>query len=75
MTAAGATEEPVDDFADPLVDRIVAFLRMVGITVEVAALDGETFLPGVAVIGGALRVDPTRLAWPCLLYTSPSPRD
>uniref|UniRef100_B0T5X9 Uncharacterized protein n=1 Tax=Caulobacter sp. (strain K31) TaxID=366602 RepID=B0T5X9_CAUSK len=64
MEALGATEQSVDEFADPLVGRIVAFLRMVGIAVEVAALDGETFLPGLAVIGGALRVDPARLAWP-----------
>jgi hypothetical protein len=53
-----------DDFADPLVGRIVAFVRGVGIPVEVASLDGETFLPGVAVEAGRLKVDPARLAWP-----------
>ncbi|MEJ2818617.1 hypothetical protein [Caulobacter sp. CCG-8] len=53
-----------DDFADPLVGRIVAFLRRIGVPVEVASLDGETFLPGVVVAAGRLRVDPARLAWP-----------
>jgi hypothetical protein len=58
------TKVLADDFADPLVGRIVAFLRAIGIAVEVAVLDSETFLPGVAVVAGALRVDPARLAWP-----------
>jgi hypothetical protein len=64
MATLGATEEPVAEFADPLVGRIVTFLRAVGIVVEVVVLDGETFLPGVAVVAGALRVDPARLTWP-----------
>ena len=64
MTVLGVTEGLVDELADPLVGRIVAFLRAVGIVVEVAVLDGETFLPGVTVIAAALRVDPARLAWP-----------
>jgi hypothetical protein len=61
---AGAAEILAEAFADPLVGRIVAFLRQIGLPVEVATLDHETFLPGVAVSGGGLRVDPTRLAWP-----------
>ncbi|SFK58797.1 hypothetical protein SAMN02799626_04666 [Caulobacter sp. UNC279MFTsu5.1] len=60
----GAAKILADEFADPLVGRIVAFLRQVGVPVEVASLDHETFLPGVAVAGGGLRVDPARLAWP-----------
>ena len=64
MAATRVTETGTDDFADPLVGRIVAFLRQVGIPVEAAVLDGETFLPGVAVARGGLRVDPARLAWP-----------
>jgi len=60
----GAAEILAEVFADPLVGRIVAFLRQVGIPVEVATLDHETFLPGVAVAGSGLRVDPARLAWP-----------
>lgn len=53
-----------DEFADPLVGRIVAFVRSVGIPVETASLAGETFLPGVVVAAGGLRVDPGRLSWP-----------
>ncbi len=64
MATPGAAEIMADDFADPLVGRIVAFLRWIGVPVEVASLDGETFLPGVVVAAGRLRVDPARLAWP-----------
>jgi hypothetical protein len=64
MATSSAAEVLADDFTDPVVGRIVAFLRRIGIPVEVAALEHETFLPGVAVAGGGLRVDPSRLAWP-----------
>jgi hypothetical protein len=64
MAASNATEASTGEFDDPLIDRIVAFLRRVGIPVELATLEGETFLPGVSVAGGGLRVDPARLAWP-----------
>jgi hypothetical protein len=64
MTTPGATEVLADDFADPLVGLIVAFLRRIGIPIEVAALANDTFLPGVVVAGGGLRVDPSRLSWP-----------
>lgn len=64
MATPGAADLLADDFADPLVGRIVAFLRRIGIPVEVATLEGDTFLPGVVVAGGGLRVDPSRLAWP-----------
>jgi hypothetical protein len=64
MTASGGMETLVDDVVDPLVDRIVAFLREIGIPVEFTALEGETFLPGIGGASGGLRVDPERLAWP-----------
>lgn len=64
MTTPGAAEVLADDFADPLVGRIVAFLRRVGVPVEAGNLEGETFLPGIAIVAGRLRVDPARLAWP-----------
>lgn len=63
MAASSAAEVAAKEFADPLVRRIVAFVREIGIAVEVAALD-DTFLPGVAVAPGRLRIDPARLAWP-----------
>ena len=64
MATPGAAEVLADDFSDPLVGRIVAFLHRVGVPVEVAALDGETFLPGIAIAAGRLRIDPSRLIWP-----------
>lgn len=53
-----------DDFTDPLVGRIVGFLRRIGMPVEVVSLNEETFLPGVAIAAGTLRVDAARLTWP-----------
>ncbi|WP_165188787.1 hypothetical protein [Caulobacter soli] len=64
MATPHATQALADDFAEPLVGRIVAFLREIGIPVEAAVLDDATFLPGVAVAAGGLRVDPSRLSWP-----------
>lgn len=64
MTTPDVTEFLADDFSDPLVGRIVAFLRSIGIPVEGATLEDGTFLPGIAVVDGGLRVDASRLAWP-----------
>jgi hypothetical protein len=64
MTTPSAMEVPAEDLADPTVGRIVAFLRRIGIPVDLATLEGETFLPGVAVAGEGLRIDPSRLDWP-----------
>ncbi|HEX4852935.1 hypothetical protein [Arenimonas sp.] len=50
--------------ADPLLDRIVAFLREVGIAVEEAELGDDAFLPGVRVHDGGLLFDRARLRWP-----------
>jgi hypothetical protein len=50
--------------ADPLVDCIVAFLRRIDIPVAFTALEGQTFLPGIEVAAGGLRVDLERLSWP-----------
>jgi hypothetical protein len=58
------TAPPAADFADPLTARIVGFVRSLGFTVEARTLEGETFLPGVAVVEGGLVIDPRRLAWP-----------
>ena len=54
----------LEDFADPLTARIVAFLRGIGISVEPAELGDDCFLPGIAVERGGLRVDQARLTWP-----------
>lgn len=44
-------------------DRIVAFLREVGVEVVVGP-SGDGFLPGLRVDAGRLLVDPARLEWP-----------
>ena len=43
---------------------IVAFLEDVGIPLEVSAIDGGSFVPGLAIVNGTLRIDPMVMAWP-----------
>jgi hypothetical protein len=43
---------------------ICAFLQQIDIAVEVAPIEGETFVPGLAVISGAIRIDPQVAAYP-----------
>lgn len=49
---------------DPVLERILAFLREVGIPVREARLEGEGFLPGVRVADGGLLFERARLRWP-----------
>jgi hypothetical protein len=50
---------------NPVAETIVGFLREIGLTVRLAALETEeTFLPGVALEPGGLVVDPERLRYP-----------
>jgi hypothetical protein len=51
-------------FSDPLVEKLAGFVRSIGIDVRCAALDGPTFLPGLAVEAGALLIDEERLTYP-----------
>ncbi|WP_290886240.1 hypothetical protein [Arenimonas sp.] len=51
------------DVADVL-DRILAFLRGIGLPVREAAVDDEAFLPGIRIEGGGLVFDRARLRWP-----------
>ena len=43
---------------------IAAFLRRIGIPLRAEALDGEPFLPGIAIRRGGLVYDPARLLYP-----------
>ena len=43
---------------------IAAFLSGIGLPVEVGEIAQPTFLPGILVESGILRVDPARLSWP-----------
>jgi hypothetical protein len=49
---------------DPTATLIVEWLRQIGLSVRVAALDDATFLPGVSLEPGGLVVDPERLLYP-----------
>ena len=51
-------------FADPLVERLAAFIRGIGIDVRPAELPDPTFLPGLAIRDGVIFVDEARLAHP-----------
>jgi len=51
-------------FADPLVDKLAAFVRAIGIEVCPATLAEPTILPGLDIRYGAILVDEQRLAYP-----------
>jgi hypothetical protein len=51
-------------FADPLTERLVAFVRGIGIEVRTAALPEKTILPGLDTRHGAILVDETRMTHP-----------
>jgi hypothetical protein len=53
-----------EGFADPLTERLAAFVRGIGIEVRAATLPEKTFLPGLEIRGGAILVDEARLAYP-----------
>ena len=52
------------DDAKAVADRIIDFLRGIGIDVREDALPDDTFLPGLRVASGGLVVDRTKLLWP-----------
>jgi hypothetical protein len=54
----------VTGFEDPRTTRIAAFLDEIGIPVEPAELPDDTFLPGISLQSGCLRVDERHLTWP-----------
>ncbi|WP_395685325.1 hypothetical protein [Caenimonas koreensis] len=47
-----------------LQDRIVEFLRGIGISIREEAIAADTFLPGIAVENGELILDRARNTWP-----------
>jgi hypothetical protein len=51
-------------FADPLTERLAAFVRSVGIDVNAAVLDEPTLFPGLDIRYGAVLVDESRLVQP-----------
>jgi hypothetical protein len=51
-------------FADPLTERLVAFVRGIGIAVRATSLPEQTFLPGIDIRDGAILIDEARLTYP-----------
>jgi hypothetical protein len=51
-------------FADPLAERLVAFVRSIGIEVRAATVPEKTFLPGLDIRHGAILADEARLTYP-----------
>lgn len=51
-------------FNDELTNKIVHFLFEIGLKVEQAVLNEETFLPGISVNRGVLLVDESKLKYP-----------
>ena len=51
-------------FADPLTERLAAFVRDIGLPLRAAALPADTLLPGLDIRDGAIVVDEARLAHP-----------
>ena len=49
-------------FADPLTERLAAFVRDIGLPLHAAALPAATVLPGLDIRDGAIVVDEARLA-------------
>lgn len=47
-----------------LTERIVAFLREIGLAVQSGDLDGAAILPGIRVVRGVLVYDPSKLQFP-----------
>lgn len=51
-------------FADPRTAAMVDFVRRIGIGVERGEVDDSAFLPGLALHGGCIVVDESRLRYP-----------
>jgi hypothetical protein len=51
--------------APDLTDRIVAFLRGIGLTVSTGEVAGPTILPGILVEHGGILLDRDKLRFPC----------
>jgi hypothetical protein len=49
---------------DGLVDEICAFLDEIGLATSFSDVEHETFLPGIAIVGGEMWIDIDKLIWP-----------
>jgi hypothetical protein len=51
-------------FKNALTEKIVEFLKEIGLEIEPRSLDKETFLPGILIENGKICVDEEKLAFP-----------
>jgi hypothetical protein len=63
-TATRVFDATASEILDPIAIRIIAWLREIGLSVRLAAVDAGSFLPGVTLEPGGLIVDPERLLYP-----------
>ncbi|MFD2572326.1 hypothetical protein ACFSUS_16920 [Spirosoma soli] len=49
---------------DSVLDKIYLFLREIGLNVVETILDVPTFMPGILIDAGTVKVDPTKLLYP-----------
>jgi hypothetical protein len=49
---------------EPIVERMISFLDRIGLSVRTSEISEPSFLPGIAIRGGALVVDESRLLYP-----------
>lgn len=49
---------------NPLIEKIAAFIREIGISISFCAIKGECFLPGICIENGSISVDIDRLENP-----------
>lgn len=61
---SSSTETVATEFRQPLTNRIVMFLRDIGLPVLPHSIEEETVLPGILVREGALLVDEAKLLYP-----------
>jgi hypothetical protein len=47
-----------------LLERVITFIRSIGITVEYQSLNEDTFLPGILIDCGSIFIDPQQLKYP-----------
>jgi hypothetical protein len=65
MNDASSSAVAIAPSAVDLTDRIVEFLRGIGLAIRAGEIAGPTILPGIAVEHGELLFDPAQLHFPC----------
>ncbi len=59
-----AAEHGVEVDRQEVLERIFSFLRGIGLSVRIAPVPSTSFLPGIQMVSGGLRVDPGALRYP-----------